>query len=129
MSSFRFVTLEEAILLQAQSVERFGGSPGIRDEGTLESSLNAAKQRAFYEDASLAICAATYAHHLTNAHAFIDGNKRVALGVALTFLYVNGTSLNATNTEVRDLILGIAASEITRTQTEEFFTARVTIPA
>jgi death-on-curing protein len=129
VSAFRFVTIEEAILLQAQSVERFGGSPGIRDEGALESALNAAKQRAFYEEASLAVCAATYAYHLTNAHAFVDGNKRVGLGVALGFLFVNGASINATNAEVRDLILGIADKSITRAQTEEFFTARIIPPA
>jgi death-on-curing protein len=31
-------------------------------------------------------CAATYAYHLSQAHAFLDGNKRVAAAIAEAFL-------------------------------------------
>lgn len=31
------------------------------------------------DEADVVVCAATYAYHLTQAHAFVDGNKRVAM--------------------------------------------------
>ncbi len=68
--AFSFLTKEEVLHLQEQGIEEFGGSHGLRDEGALESALLAAENRAYYEDAGLAVCAATYAYHLTQAHAF-----------------------------------------------------------
>ena len=77
MSSFEliFISKEEALELHHDSIERFGGSYGLRDEGAFESALRAAENRHYYENTDLKICAATYAFHLTQAHAFIDGNK------------------------------------------------------
>lgn len=40
--------------------------------------MAAAENRAHYEDADISVCAATYAYHIAQAHAFLDGNKRVA---------------------------------------------------
>lgn len=64
--------------IQSQLIERYGGIHGLRDEGALESALNTAENRAFYEDAPVDVLAATYAFHLSQAHAFLDGNKRIA---------------------------------------------------
>jgi death on curing protein len=128
-SSFQFLNLQEVIAFHSAIIEASGGSQGIRDEGGLESALNAAQQRAHYEHASLAICAATYAYHLTTAHAFVDGNKRVGAGVAFLFIRLNGGSYHASEDEWHDLFMGIAAAIITRDQTEAFFTERVIPPA
>lgn len=128
-SAFQFIQIEEVIALHEAIIEASGGSFGIRDEGGLESALNAAQQRAYYENAPLALCAATYAYHLTTSHAFVDGNKRIGAGVAFLFVRLNGGIYDATEDEWHDLFMGIAAATITRDQTEEFFTARVTIPA
>ena len=38
--------------------------------------------------------AAVYAHHIITGHLFSDGNKRVGLTCALTFLILNGCSLH-----------------------------------
>jgi death on curing protein len=97
----------------------------LRDEGALESALSAVENRAFYENADLAVCAATYAYHLTQAHAFIDGNKRVAAAVAEVFVDINGGQLEATNDEVVTLFLKIAAGEFSRDEVEDFFKKRV----
>ncbi len=45
----------------------------------------------------------TYAYHLTQAHAFIDGNNRVAAAITETFLETNGVQLIMTNDEVVQL--------------------------
>ena len=78
--------------IHARLIETFGGVQGLRDEGALESALVAAENREYYGNAGLATCAATYAYHLTQAHAFIDGNKRVAAAVSEIFLEINGAA-------------------------------------
>ncbi len=127
--SFIFIEIETATLLHSQSIEAFGGSQGIRDEGALESALQAPQFRAFYEDASLAICAATYAYHLTLAHAFVDGNKRVAAGASLLFIRLNQAIITATWEELYDLIMGIASQTTSREEVETFFVERVRLKA
>jgi len=55
----RFLSKQEVLDIHAKGIAEFGGSPGLRDEGALESALTAAEQRHFYENADLATCAAT----------------------------------------------------------------------
>ena len=122
-----FPTIEEVFDLHEQAIEEFGGAHGLRDEAAIESALMAAENRAYYENASLAICAATYAYHLSQAHAFIDGNKRIAAAVSELFLFINDARLELTNDEIVDLFLGIAASQITRDEVERIFAQRVPV--
>jgi len=70
-------------------------------------------------------CAATYAYHLTQAHAFVDGNKRVAAAVTETFLETNGVRLIMTNDEIVRLFLEIASSALSRDQVEQLLRERV----
>jgi death-on-curing protein len=124
---FLFPRKDDVFKLHARALDEFGGTRGLRDEGALESALAAAENREHYEQADLATCAATYAYHLSQAHAFVDGNKRVALAVAEVFLKVNGAELKATNEEVVDLFMKIAAGELSRDEVEQFFKQRVAI--
>jgi len=122
-----FPTIEEVLDLHEQAIEEFGGAHGLRDEAAIESALMAAENRAYYENASLAICAATYAYHLSQAHAFIDGNKRIAAAVSELFLSINDARLELTNDEIVELFMGIAASQITRDEVERIFAQRITM--
>jgi death-on-curing protein len=123
--SFLFLRESEALEIHARLIEEFGGGHGLRDEGALESALAAAENRAYYEDADLATCAATYAYHLSQAHAFVDGNKRIAAALSEIFLELNGARLNATNEQIVSLFLDIAAGNVSRSQAEQFFLQRV----
>lgn len=116
-----FVGKKAALGLHYDSIELFGGSHGLRDEGGFESALAAAENRFYYENADLVICAATYAFHLTQAHAFIDGNKRIGAAVSVSFLRRNGADMDATEAELIELFLKIAAGEIDRDEVEKFF--------
>jgi death-on-curing protein len=102
-------------------MEVFGGLLGVRDEGAVETALIAAENRAYYEQASLTTCAVTYAYHLTQAHAFLDGNKRVAAAVAEIFLELNGAELRATDDQIVALFLAIAAGQLSRQDVEQWF--------
>jgi len=109
----------KVIEYHTQLIERFGGSHGLRDEGALESALAAAENRYNYEDANVIKCAATYAYHLSQAHAFIDGNKRIAAAITELFLVINDARLQASDEEMEQLFLGIAAGEINRDEVEQ----------
>jgi death-on-curing protein len=119
--SFLFPRKQEVLDIHTRLIEEFGGAHGLRDEGALESALLAAENREYYENADLATCAATYAYHLTQAHAFIDGNKRVAAAVSEIFLELNGARLVATNEQIIKLFLDIAESKLPRDEIEQFF--------
>jgi death-on-curing protein len=95
-----FPRKEEVLEIHSKLIEQFGGLPGIRDEGLLDSALLAPANRQHYEGADLATCAATYAFHLTRNHAFVDGNKRVGAAVAEIFVRLNGSTLAASNDEI-----------------------------
>ncbi len=116
-----FLDKSAVLEIQSQLIKRYGGIHGLRDEGALESALNAAENRTFYEDAPVDVLAATYAFHLSQAHAFLDGNKRIAAAVAGVFLELNGAWLNASQDEIIELFLDIAASRISREDVERKF--------
>jgi death-on-curing protein len=96
----------------------------LRDEGARVSALVAAENREYYENASLATCAATYAYHLTQAHAFIDGNKRIA-AVSEIFLEINGARMSMTNEQIIKLFLDIAAGILSCDEVEQLFQQHV----
>ena len=122
-----FPRKDEVLEIHRRLLEQFGGPAGIRDEGALDSALLAAANREHYEGAGLAICAATYAFHLTRNHPFVDGNKRVGAAVSEVFVRLNGAVLNAANDEIVDLFMGIAAGKISRDEVEATFARWLTV--
>jgi death on curing protein len=84
-----YPTLLETIELHTRLIERFGGKDGVRDLGLLESALMR-PQTGYYKSLSLA---AALLQSLTQNHAFIDGNKRVAFATTAIFLRMNGYRL------------------------------------
>lgn len=121
----KFLDKLDVLAIHAQLIAETSGSGGLRDEGALESALAAAENRQHYEQADLATCAATYAYHLSQAHAFIDGNKRIAAAVAETFLEGNGARFGLTNEQLVGLFLNIAAGRLSREEVDEAFRSNV----
>lgn len=116
-----FPRKEEVIEIHGKLLEQFGGLPGIRDEGLLDSALLSAANRQHYDGADLATCAATYAFHLTQNHPFVDGNKRVGAAIAEIFVRLNGARLSASNDEIVEMFLGIADGTLSREEVEKAF--------
>jgi death-on-curing protein len=119
-----FLTKAEVLEIHRLSLERFGGSPGLRDEGAFESALVAVENRVAYDDADVLACAATYAYHLTMAHAFVDGNKRVGAAAMRVFLRVNDVWIWAQEDDLYELFMAIAAGELRRDAVEAWLRAR-----
>jgi death-on-curing protein len=85
-----FLTLEEVHRLHARSLEEHGGSEGVRDSGLVESALASAKNTFLYGSEDVFDIAASYAFHIAEAQAFVDGNKRTGVVAAMVFLALNG---------------------------------------
>ena len=67
--------------------------------------------------------AAVYAHHIITGHLFSDGNKRVGLTCALTFLVLNGCSLHR---DIEDSIIELGFNIADGTITDlEIITDRI----
>lgn len=86
----QFLSLDEAIAIHQRLIDTFGGTPGSRDKGLLESALFR-PQTGYYED--LPQMAAALFESLISNHAFVDGNKRVAFFTCDVFLRLNGWKL------------------------------------
>ena len=104
----------QILLLHEQLIAETGGSSGLRDEGMLDSALNAPFQTFGGEDVypSLQQKAARLCFGLVKNHPFVDGNKRIGAHVMLVFLALNGIELQHTQTELSDIILQLATGTI-----------------
>lgn len=104
----------QILLLHEQLIAETGGSSGLRDEGMLDSALNAPFQSFGGEDVypSLQQKAARLCFGLVKNHPFVDENKRIGAHVMLVFLALNGIELQHTQTELSDVILQLAAGTI-----------------
>ena len=87
-----YLTLTEVMAIHADQIERYGGTPGVRDYGLLESALFR-PQTGYYAD--LVEEAAALWESLAQNHPFIDGNKQTAFAATYTFLTINGARLTA----------------------------------
>ena len=72
-------------------MRRLGDAPKpLRDEGTLESAVMRPQMAAYYEGADIVRQAALLGVGISQAQAFLDGNKRTAYLALNTFLRMNG---------------------------------------
>ena len=102
-----YLLLAEVLAIHADQIDRYGGSPGIRDPGLLEAALFR-PQTGYYAD--LIEEAAALWDSLAQNHPFIDGNKRVAFAATYTFLEINGASLTADADAIYAFIAGLYLS-------------------
>ncbi len=112
MKEPRWVPESAVIAMQEELIAEHGGATGIRDSGLLSASLARPRHLFAYSDTvTLFDLAAAYAYGLAKNHAFVDGNKRIALVVIDVFLHLNGYELVASEAEavikITNLVEGI----------------------
>ncbi len=99
-----------------ESLSRFGGADGLRDEGLLLSALARAENIHAYEpEADLFQLAAAYCTGVVKNHPFIDGNKRTGILSAIVFLDLNGVEPKFDEAMIVTMVYGLAAGEVTET--------------
>ncbi len=106
--------LDEDIVLDIhhESLVRHGGIDGLRDKNAFLSALGSAEMACHYTDGDLYAAAASYAYNLAESQAFLDGNKRTAIGSAATFLILNGCLDRADDRALYDAMIAIARREL-----------------
>ena len=100
----QYPTVEETISIHARLIARFGGSDGLRDRAALESAL--ARPRCVYYIDLIQEAAALW-ESLSQNHAFVDGNKRVAVTMSAAFLRVNGYRLEFKDSDAFSFLLDL----------------------
>jgi death-on-curing protein len=107
-----FLDFDRIEEIHQASLEAYGGSPGIRDRGLIESALGSVMNTFFYANGDLFDIAAAYAFHLAQVQAFLDGNKRTGIGAALLFLRGNGVTRLPADTHLYDAMIAIAEKRL-----------------
>ena len=97
-----YLTTADVLAMHAILVKRYGGAPGIRDPGALESAVFR-PQSGYYSDVAQGACALL--ESLLINHPFVDGNKRVAFAACDVFLRINGLRINAGWKHLHELML------------------------
>jgi len=111
-------TVEAVLAIHGEVLAAHGGSPGLRSRELLESAVAAPQATMmgvpmFSDPIEIA---SAYLFYLCSNHAFVDGNKRVALATCLVFLSENGLLPNETLDidDWENLTLAVAAGMLSR---------------
>lgn len=121
-----FLSREEVLGIHRLSLEQHGGLDGLREPGLLDSALMQPEAAHYYGQGDLAAIAAAYAFHIAQNQPFIDGNKRTAMGSALTFLRLNGyPPARFDGDELYDAMIAIAEKRLDKAGLAAMFRARL----
>ena len=118
-----FLELGEILLIHKDQLERYGGSPGIRDIGILQSAIAMPRagiaDRYLHED--VFEMAAAYMYYLVRDHPFVDGNKRTGAVAALVFLEMNDIEILVDEEELESTVRSVAEGNTTKADIAMFF--------
>lgn len=112
----RFLSLAEVVQIHQDQIARYGGRPGTRDQGLLQSAIAmpAATFGGRLLHTDLFEMAGAYLFHLVQNHPFVDGNKRTGAVTAIVFLALNGWVFDAPPGALYDFVLALAQGERTK---------------
>jgi death-on-curing protein len=117
-----FLELVEVLAIHRDQIERYGGTPGIRDLPLLQSAVATPKAgfagRYLRED--LFEMAAAYLFHIVRDHPFLDGNKRTGVVAAIVFLALNGIELDADERSLERLVRGVAEGGVSKAAVADY---------
>jgi death on curing protein len=117
-----FLNLSEILNIHADQIDRYGGDPGIRDLGLLESAVampTAGFGGNFLHDGIFEMATA-YLFHICQNHPFIDGNKRTGTTAALVFLEINEITIDCDEDELVDMVIAVTGGELDKHAIAEF---------
>ena len=117
---------EVVLAIHSESLSRFGGLDGVRDEGLLESAL--AQPFQTFNGTELypttAMKAARYAFGIIKDHPFADGNKRTAVALMGLYMRQHGYAFRPSHKELLSMALGVADGSISFTALVEWVNAQ-----
>jgi death-on-curing protein len=107
-----WVTCYQVVALHSRLLRRFGGALGLRDDVMLRSALERPVNKWRDDQTELSELAAAYAFGLAKNHAFVDGNKRVALMTVVVFLRRNDILFAPDPAHATAITMSLAAGEV-----------------
>ena len=118
-------TVQDIYELHKQLEDAFVLSSGIRDENLLISAVNSPFQTFMGSDLYPSIFdkAAQLCYGIANNHPFTDGNKRTALHSMYVYLIINGFDITATQQDVENLIINVAAGNMRNVELAQWLKA------
>jgi death-on-curing protein len=120
--------LEVAVLIAHEiSLANFGGTEGFRDQNLLDSALARPGNLIVHGESGIPELAAAYTTGIVQNHPFVDGNKRTGFVAGAAFLELNGLRLTATEPEATQIILGLAAGDVSESQLAAWFREKSSI--
>ena len=122
-----WLSLDIALGVHDRQLSEHGGPTGVRDQGALESALARPVNQWNYGEDDLCTLAAAYAYGIARNHPFVDGNKRTAWVFARLFLKLNGQTLSFTPRGAIDLVLSLAAGELSEKELADWFRQHIVI--
>lgn len=104
----------EVLFYHNLSIEKYGGSKGIRDEGALESAIERPYASFAGEDlyTSPFQKAAAILESIVKNHPFVDGNKRTGFLTASALLLHNNYELIASEENAYNFVIEVASSHM-----------------
>lgn len=104
------LTKNQVVSMHSSLIAETGGSDGVRDDGMLQSAMNAPFQTFDGYDLypTLLQKAARLGYSLVSNHPFVDGNKRIGIHAMLVFLLLNGVDIECTQDELISIGLALA---------------------
>lgn len=127
MEHIIFLSVDDVLLLHADTIDVDGGLHGVRDHGLLDAAVAMPRQQfgGNYLHEDLTAMAAAYLFHLAQNHPFVDGNKRTAVMAALTFLHVNGSEQLPPPQVLEITTLQVAAGELSKDALTQWMRAQI----
>jgi death-on-curing protein len=108
-----WIDSHDALVLHERLLALHGGSPGLRDEASLQSALARPRQQYAYAGSPNVIdMAAACAVGIIRNHPFVDGNKRTGFVVGVLFLELNGYSFRASEEDATSAVLALAGGTL-----------------
>jgi death-on-curing protein len=121
IDSVVFLEVEDVHDCHTDALQLAGGLDGVRDLGAIQSATMAPRS-GYYT--TLGELAAVYVHGIAKNHGYVDGNKRRAAHVLMTFLGANGFPVVLAD-EWSRIIEGVADGSITRHRLADLIVGRL----
>ncbi len=118
MTPIHFIPKKIVLTIYNDLIKRYGGRPGVRDAGLLDSALAQPKMTVGgrFLHRTLFDKAAAYGFHICRNHPFLDGNKRLAFVLMDIFLQRNGYEITASEKEAYVIMMDLATGNLTKTE-------------
>lgn len=124
----KILTKEQIIALHDALIKEHGGTNELRDEGLLASAISTPYQTFGGVDLypSIVEKAGRLGYGLIKNHPFVDGNKRIGTHAMLVLLVINNVIPKYSENELTELILGVAAGEVSGEELTSWLVEHIT---